>query len=154
MALGTVSRGGAIAAGLCGAVFLAYCFYFDHKRRSAPDFKSKLRLRRKRVRQSQELSNVPKLPDMKDPEAVQKFFLEEVQLGEELLTQGELEQAVQHLTNAVAVCNKPLQLMQVLQQTLSPPVFQMLLQNLPMTGSQPTLRMTSSQNLAAEDDVE
>nr|XP_032818383.1 mitochondrial import receptor subunit TOM20 homolog isoform X4 [Petromyzon marinus] len=87
MVLGMVSRGGAIAAGLCGAVFLAYCFYFDRKRRNAPDFKSKLRQRRKRMQQNQELSNVPKLPDMKDPEAVQKFFLEEVQLGEELLTQ-------------------------------------------------------------------
>lgn len=29
-----------------------------------------------------------KLPDLKDPEAVQKFFLEEIQLGEELLSQG------------------------------------------------------------------
>lgn len=29
-----------------------------------------------------------KLPDMKDAEAVQKFFLEEIQLGEELLSQG------------------------------------------------------------------
>lgn len=30
-----------------------------------------------------------KLPDLKDAEAVQKFFLEEIQLGEELLSQGE-----------------------------------------------------------------
>lgn len=29
-----------------------------------------------------------KLPDLKDPEAVQKFFLEEIQLGEELLSHG------------------------------------------------------------------
>ena len=29
------------------------------------------------------------LPDLKDAEAVQKFFLEEIQLGEELLAQGE-----------------------------------------------------------------
>lgn len=28
------------------------------------------------------------LPDLKDAEAVQKFFLEEIQLGEELLAQG------------------------------------------------------------------
>lgn len=28
------------------------------------------------------------LPDLKDPEAVQKFFLEEIQLGEECLAQG------------------------------------------------------------------
>lgn len=31
------------------------------------------------------------LPDLKDAEAVQKFFLEEIQLGEELLAQGKSE---------------------------------------------------------------
>lgn len=29
-----------------------------------------------------------KLPDLKDPEAVQRFFLEEIQLGEEHLARG------------------------------------------------------------------
>lgn len=32
---------------------------------------------------------VLQLPDLKDAEAVQKFFLEEIQQGEELLAQGE-----------------------------------------------------------------
>lgn len=32
-----------------------------------------------------------KLPDLKDAEAVQKFFLEEIQLGEELLSQGKTQ---------------------------------------------------------------
>ncbi|ELR48155.1 hypothetical protein M91_20714 [Bos mutus] len=71
------------------------------------------------------------LPDLKDAEAVQKFFLEEIQLGEELLAQGEYEKGVDHLTNAIAVCGQPQQLLQVLQQTLPPPVFQMLLTKLP-----------------------
>lgn len=30
-----------------------------------------------------------KVPDLKDPEAVQKFFLEEIQLGEEHLAKGQ-----------------------------------------------------------------
>lgn len=30
-----------------------------------------------------------KLPDLKDPEAVQKFFLEEIQMGEEHLARGQ-----------------------------------------------------------------
>uniref|UniRef100_A0A8C0C2B4 Translocase of outer mitochondrial membrane 20 n=1 Tax=Buteo japonicus TaxID=224669 RepID=A0A8C0C2B4_9AVES len=71
------------------------------------------------------------MPDLKDAEAVQKFFLEEIQLGEELLAQGEYEKGVDHLTNAIAVCGQPQQLLQVLQQTLPPPVFQMLLTKLP-----------------------
>lgn len=31
------------AAGIAGAAFFAYCVYFDNKRRSAPDFRRKLR---------------------------------------------------------------------------------------------------------------
>uniref|UniRef100_A0A2K6LN77 Mitochondrial import receptor subunit TOM20 homolog n=1 Tax=Rhinopithecus bieti TaxID=61621 RepID=A0A2K6LN77_RHIBE len=82
------------------------------------------------------------LPNLKDAEAVQKFFPEETQLGEELLAQGEYEKGVDHLTNAIAVCGQPQQLLQVLQQTLPPPVFQMLL-----------TKIVSAQSLA-EDDVE
>lgn len=35
------------------------------------------------------MSPLLQLPDLKDAEAVQKFFLEEIQQGEELLAQGE-----------------------------------------------------------------
>lgn len=62
---------------------------------------------------------------------------------------GEYEKGVDHLTNAIAACGQPQQLLQVLQQTLPPPVFQMLLTKLP-TISQ---RIVSAQSLA-EDDVE
>lgn len=74
----------------------------------------------------------PTLPDMKDHEAVQRFFLQEVQLGEELLAAGDLENGVEHLGNAVAVCGQPNQLLQVLQQTLPPQVFHLLVQRLPL----------------------
>ncbi|XP_017279733.1 translocase of outer mitochondrial membrane 20 [Kryptolebias marmoratus] len=139
----------AVFAGACGVLFVAYCIYFDRKRRSDPRFKEKLRERRKKQVVSSESAGVFKLPDLKDPEAVQKFFLEEIQLGEELLSQGDFESGVDHLTNAIAVCGQPQQLLQVLQQTLPPPVFQMLLTKLP-TISQ---RIISSQALT-EDDVE
>uniref|UniRef100_A0A2K6Q985 Mitochondrial import receptor subunit TOM20 homolog n=1 Tax=Rhinopithecus roxellana TaxID=61622 RepID=A0A2K6Q985_RHIRO len=119
-----------IAASVCRALFIGYCIYFDHKRRSDPTKKQKL------PKQRAGFSN---LPNLKDAEAVQKFFPEETQLGEELLAQGEYEKGVDHLTNAIAVCGQPQQLLQVLQQTLPPPVFQMLL--------------TNAQSLA-EDDVE
>lgn len=52
-------------------------------------------------------------PDMKDHEAVQRFFLQEIQLGEELLAAGDLENGVDHLGNAVAVCGQPNDLLQV-----------------------------------------
>lgn len=36
----------AVFAGVCGALFVAYCVYFDRKRRSDPQFKEKLRERK------------------------------------------------------------------------------------------------------------
>ncbi|XP_034754761.1 translocase of outer mitochondrial membrane 20 [Etheostoma cragini] len=142
-------RTSAVVAGLCGAFFFAYCIYFDRKRRSDPRFKEKLRERRRKQNLSSDKSGLARLPDLKDAEAVQKFFLEEIQLGEELLSQGDFEKGVDHLTNAIAVCGQPQQLLQVLQQTLPPPVFQMLLTKLP-TISQ---RIINSHPLS-EDDVE
>uniref|UniRef100_A0A452QS54 Mitochondrial import receptor subunit TOM20 homolog n=1 Tax=Ursus americanus TaxID=9643 RepID=A0A452QS54_URSAM len=83
-----VGRNSAIAAGVCGALFIGYCIYFDRKRRSDPNFKNRLRERRKKQKLAKERAGLCKLPDLKDAEAVQKFFLEEIQLGEELLAQG------------------------------------------------------------------
>lgn len=90
------------------------------------------------------------LPDMKDHEAVQRFFLQEVQLGEELLAAGDLENGVEHLGNAVAVCGQPNQLLQVLQQTLPPQVFHLLVQRLPLIAP----RMQRSEQMLQEEDVE
>lgn len=46
---------------------------------------------------------VLQLPDLKDAEAVQKFFLEEIQLGEELLAQGNTC-THQHLFHSQSKC--------------------------------------------------
>lgn len=90
------------------------------------------------------------LPDMKDHEAVQRFFLNQVQLGEELLAAGDLENGVEHLGNAVAVCGQPNQLLQVLQQTLPPQVFHLLVQRLPLIAP----RMQRSEGMLQDEDVE
>uniref|UniRef100_A0A8C6NUQ0 Translocase of outer mitochondrial membrane 20b n=1 Tax=Nothobranchius furzeri TaxID=105023 RepID=A0A8C6NUQ0_NOTFU len=143
-------RTSAIAAGVCGALLLGYCVYFDRKRRSDPGFKNRLRERECRPPLPPlGPGSGEQLPDLKDAEAVQKFFLEEIQLGEELLAQGDYEKGVDHLTNAIAVCGQPQQLLQVLQQTLPPPVFQMLLTKLPSISQ----RIVSAQSLS-EDDIE
>ena len=50
---------------------------------------------------------------------------------------GDNDSCVQHLTNAIAVCGQPQQLLQVFQQTLPPEVFRMLINNitsLPTSG--------------------
>jgi len=57
-----------------------------------------------------------------------------VQLGEELLACGNIEDGVEHLANAVAVCGQPAQLLTVLQKTLPPEIFQTLVNRLPAIG--------------------
>merc|ERR1712098_136196 len=54
--------------------------------------------------------------------AVQRFFLQEVQMGEELLATGDIQNGVEHLSLAVAVCGQPHSLLSVLQQTLPPQI--------------------------------
>lgn len=58
-----------------------------------PNFKNRLRERRKKQKLAKERAGLSKLPDLKDAEAVQKFFLEAIQLGEELLAQGDVRKA-------------------------------------------------------------
>lgn len=42
-----------------------------------------------------------------------RFFLQEIQAGEALISSGDIEQGVTHLANAVVVCGQPTQLLQV-----------------------------------------
>jgi len=141
----------AAGAGLC---FLGYCIYFDRKRRSDPFFRQKLREKRRKAKQSGKIQDKGsfEIPDLKDTEAVQRFFLQEVQLGEELLATGDIENGVEHLGNAVAVCGQPQQLLQVLQQTLPAQVFQLLLMRLPIAGQR--LSACAPSHIMAEDDLE
>lgn len=57
-----------------------------------------------------------------------------VELGEELLAIGNVTEGTEHLANAVAVCGQPQQLLGVLQKTLPPQIFELLLQKLPSVG--------------------
>ncbi|XP_067861390.1 mitochondrial import receptor subunit TOM20 homolog [Heptranchias perlo] len=120
----------AIAAGICGALFVGYCIYFDRKRRNDPNFKKRLQERRRKQRMAAKSTGLPCFPDQIDAEAMQAFFLEEIQLGEEFLSQGDYKIGVDHLTNAIAICGQPQQLLQVLQQTIPPPIFHLLLMKL------------------------
>ncbi|CAG2220597.1 mitochondrial import receptor subunit TOM20 homolog [Mytilus galloprovincialis] len=146
-----------IAAAAGSLCFLGYCIYFDRKRRSDPDFKRKLKEKRSRASQNKKQgggkTNV-QLPDLSSPEAMQKFFLQEVQIGEDLLAQGEIEEGVEHLSVAVAVCGQPQHLLQVLQQTLPPQVFQLLIQKLPTVNQRLSLSKGPTIKNLEEDDVE
>ncbi|KAL7731595.1 hypothetical protein ACLKA6_017534 [Drosophila palustris] len=114
-----------IAAGLAGTLFIGYCIYFDKKRRSEPDYKKKVRERRRRNRKTG--SSKQGMPNLNDHEAIERYFLQEIQLGETLIARGDFETGVEHLANAIVVCGQPARLLQVLQSSLPAQVFAMLI---------------------------
>ncbi|PIO73227.1 hypothetical protein TELCIR_04809 [Teladorsagia circumcincta] len=86
-----------MAAGLAGAAFIGYCIYFDYTRRSAPDYKEKIRRNRREKAKARGGAaavgrggaGATQVPDPSDPTAMQAYFLQEVQLGEEFMASGE-----------------------------------------------------------------
>lgn len=103
-----------VAVGVAGALFVGYCIYFDHKRRIAKDFKKKLHEKRQERESRKVKKGKSKIPDLTDHEAVQRYFLHEIQMGEALISQGDITNGVEHLANAVIVCGQPTQLLQVI----------------------------------------
>jgi hypothetical protein len=74
---------------------------------------------------------IVKFPDLTDEVAVQKFFMTEISLGEQLLGVGDIENGIEHLANAVAVTSHKENLLNVLRTTLPDPIFSLLVQKLP-----------------------
>ncbi|XP_030374625.1 mitochondrial import receptor subunit TOM20 homolog [Scaptodrosophila lebanonensis] len=123
--------------GMATAAFVAYCVYFDHQRHSDPDFKRKLRERRRLARRKQE-AMMAGGPDLCDQDGIEKYFLQEIKMGEALISSGEFETGVEHLTNAILVCNQPTRLLQVLQASLPYQVFDMLITRMQEFGTRIT----------------
>lgn len=122
-------------AGLC-AGFLAYCVYFDRKRRSDPNFKSKLRERRMKE-ESEQLSkkqNSNSYPDLSDASGLEKFFINEMQLGQQLLSNGDIDNGTEHVAFAVLVSPNKEELMGFLSMQLPDDIFQMVIQKIPLCG--------------------
>jgi import receptor subunit TOM20 len=98
-----------------------------------------------------------KMPDLTDHEAVQRYFLHEIQMGEALIAQGDISNGVEHLANAVIVCGQPTQLLQVLQQTLPAEVFTLLIHRMREFQSEvanPTAPSGGLKLAEANDDLE
>ena len=74
-----------------------------------------------------------KYPDLEDEYAVQKFFIAEIGLGEQLLFAGDIENGVEHLANAVSVIPHKENLLDSIRTQLPDPFFRMLIQALPET---------------------
>jgi import receptor subunit TOM20 len=123
-----IAIGGAVA-------FVGYAIYFDYKRRSHPLYQQHIRERRRAKGEGGSTSNSSTvLPDMRNNQEVQAFFLQEVQLGEELMSSpnpAHLREGAEHLANAILFCGQSEQLLSIFQQTFPPEHFQLVLSKLP-----------------------
>lgn len=129
--------------GIATAV-LGYCVYFDHKRRSAPDFKEKLIAKRKaqkeqafKAEQAKQQRGRAAPPAGAGPqgtvslEELKGVLMQELQVGQMLAKQGDKQNAAQHLANAVLLTSQvnggdptaPQQLIQLLQMQMPEDVF-------------------------------
>lgn len=101
-----------------GAGLVAYCAYFDRKRRNAPDYREKVTARREKEREAYaKLDEEIEIPNPEDKLALEQFFVRQVELGETLL-QSNVDRAVEHLCYAIVFCPRPDNLIQYFQEAL------------------------------------
>lgn len=137
-----------------GVGFLAYCLYFDYKRRSHPDYQARVRARRELERHEKELKDevVPDLPPSHDKAALEKFFITEIETGEELIQAGDFDRAVKHLSYAVVLCPQPQQLLAYMKESLPASAYKKLVECLPAVNER--VNEAFKKSSLTEDDVE
>ncbi|CAO3685351.1 hypothetical protein G6F70_005112 [Rhizopus microsporus] len=124
-------------------VGIGYMFYFDYKRRNDPQFRKQLKRERKQAaKAAKEAENESKESKLKlfervivesarenyptTPEAKEKYFMEQVTIGETLCGQGPTyyDEAVLPFYKALKVYPAPGELLTIYQKTIPEPVFQ------------------------------
>ncbi|XP_041452319.1 mitochondrial import receptor subunit TOM20 homolog [Drosophila obscura] len=126
-----------LALGTAGALFLGYCFYFDRKRTSAPDYKKKVHERRRLAAKQRlsdggraELGGAAAGNEEADQLEMQLRFLDEVQRGEGLIKEGRVDEGLTHLCTAIMLCANPGSLLEMLQANLPESLFRPLMMRL------------------------
>lgn len=134
----------------CGVGFLAYCAYFDHQRRSAPDYRDRVRARRERIKKAQEQDDV-ELPPENDKEAIEKFFVKQIEVGEELMQADDIEKAVKHFAYAIVFCPQPQNLLKYMKEALPTTAYAKLLDYLSVANKRVT---ETYRRIVQDEDVE
>ncbi|XP_001963605.2 mitochondrial import receptor subunit TOM20 homolog B [Drosophila ananassae] len=125
-----------LGLGLGALMFLGYCVYFDRKRRSDPNYRRLVHERRHRQRLQTmrrhvaDREQVAMALDPNDQAALELYFLSEMKTGEELISQGRLDEGLTHLANAIALCAQPTKLLEILQATFPECIFRPLVAKL------------------------
>ncbi|KAF1751581.1 hypothetical protein GCK72_018135 [Caenorhabditis remanei] len=108
-----------LAAGVAGAAFLGYCIYCNHKRINALEYKDKIRQKRRTQ------AGAGGMESQK-----QQSFVQEVQLGQQLMVAGNVEEGAVHIANAVMLCGESQHFLSIFKQTLSEEKYRAVVQQL------------------------
>ncbi|OCK83414.1 protein import receptor MAS20 [Lepidopterella palustris CBS 459.81] len=145
-----------IAAVSVGAVvtgFLAYAVYFDHRRRTDPEFRKMLKReskkqaraakeeaeaqgqeQKKAIRQAVDKANEEGFPT--DPEEVEAYFMQEVARGEGLCQEGaDTIEAALCFYRALKVYPQPRELIKIYDKTVPKPVLDALAEMIAVDSS-------------------
>ncbi|EDW06254.1 mitochondrial import receptor subunit TOM20 homolog B [Drosophila mojavensis] len=125
--------------GTASAIILAYCMYYDRKRRLDPAYRRKVHERRQRdeiemlkyrlIRDSEwALSDF--MCDSSAYMTLERCFLDEIKVGEVLITQGNISDGLSHLANAIMMCAQPTPVLHTLKESLPDRVFMPLIMKL------------------------
>lgn len=144
-----------ITLGTASAIILGYCMYFDRKRRLDPAYRRKVHERRQRdaiemlkyrlIRDSEwALDDIP--CDSSAHMTLERCFLDEIKVGELLITQGNISDGLSHLTNAIMMCAQPMPVLHTLKESLPDCIFMPLIMKLQQLQSYESTTTTSSSN--------
>ncbi|BES93628.1 Mitochondrial import receptor subunit tom20 [Nesidiocoris tenuis] len=107
------------------AATVAYCIYFDQKRRRDPEFKKKLTQKRVTSALSRDDSKVQVL-NLQDQEVVQDFVFQNFQQGQQLLRMNKIDEGIHCMATALAICGQQDMLLQMVRPAFPPVIYNML----------------------------
>ncbi|KAI0978644.1 hypothetical protein GJ496_000527 [Pomphorhynchus laevis] len=120
----------------CGVSFLGYCVYFDQKRRSAPDFKEKLIIKRleaaERKQNSTKLSIDFELPDITCTDSMHNFLTSNITLADTAYASSDFSSAGEYYAIALACTPMSTNLFEIISQAVNPETVEIIQQKLPL----------------------
>jgi len=128
---------GAVFSGIVGLCFLSYLIIFGNEHHNDQIIKSKRLKKRLASKDGETAKKCPLIHESKlqsiliKCQADQKFFTQNLNMGEFYLNQGDTALSVKYLAKAMMSCQNPSMLYKVLRNKLPKHVFEMLTKELP-----------------------
>ncbi|GMS79041.1 hypothetical protein PENTCL1PPCAC_1216, partial [Pristionchus entomophagus] len=113
---------GVVVAGVAGSAIVGFALYYDHKRRTAPDYKEKIRQKRRAKAAARSSLRCGTIMDRFH--RVEKvsidlcplLYMQEAQLGEKRIAAGNLDEGVDQIANAIIICGQGKEQLSIFKQ--------------------------------------